>query len=498
MEETKNSPLLDEENLIRCITTAKELGCPKEQTTHFLSAAYAPYKWQWQFHSIARKADLKHGPTKIGVGGSRGPGKSHSIFAQCTLDDCQRVPNLKGLFLRQTGRAAKESMEDLVTKILAKRVAYELSGGVVKFGNGSKLMLGGFKDDKDIDKYIGIEYDFMAIEEVNQLTENKVMMLLGSMRTAKPDWRPRLYCSFNPGGTGHGFAKKTFVEPHRSGTEKDTAFIPATYNDNPNLNDEYRDYLEALPGQLGKAWREGDFDIMAGQYFTEWNHNVHVVEPFEIPEGWTKFASMDYGYEAPSAILWYAVDPDGKVYIYRELYKTGLTYSMLADEFATMTTHNEKISYLVCDPSIWNKDGRSDGGISGAEIFETRYREVTGRGIQLERGNNDRIQGWGVVREFLRVYKFGKEEKITSKLQIFENCYNLIRTIPLQIHDDKHPEDLDTTLDDHIEDSLRYGLMSKPKPKITNSEIEDRIFRDAMKRKRAGSRTGKFMSLFRK
>ena len=210
------------------------LECPKSQITHFLTSQYIPLPWQWKFHAEARLADFNQ-VTKIGVGGASGPGKSHAVFAQVTLDDCQSIPNLKFLFLRQTGKAARESFEDLISKVLRGKVkyTYNKTNNILNFENGSRVILGGFQDERDKDAFIGIEYDGIAIEELNQLTEDKVNKLLGSMRTTKEHWKPRLYASFNPGGIGHDFVKRLFIEAHRNGTETKTRFLPANYKDNP-------------------------------------------------------------------------------------------------------------------------------------------------------------------------------------------------------------------------------------------------------------------------
>ena len=484
--------------LEKCFLVAKNSGVPVDQARRLVESGYIPYPWQWRFHAAAREADRPNGPVQIGCGGSRGPGKSHAIFSQITLDDLQRVPNLKGLFLRQTGKAAKESFEDLVARVLSNKVQYEYGNSVLRFSNGSKAILGGFKDDRDIDKYVGIEYDIIGVEEGNQLSGEKKEMLRGSLRTSKDNWRPRWYESFNPGGIGHGEVKTKYILPYRLGLEKETRFIPATYKDNPNLNKEYIEYLESLEGQLGKAWREGNFDILAGQYFIEWSEKIHVVAPFEIPLDWRRFCALDYGL-VTSSLGWYAVSPEEQVYRYRELYKPNLTYTQLAEEFVSMTPSNEKIEYIAADPSIWNRDGRSEEAISGAEIFERRVRELTAnsqnRCPRLERGNNDRVVGWGVVREYLRPYQSkdpstGKEY-LTAKLQVFDTCPSLIRTMPLQVHDEHNPEDIDTDLEDHAPDELRYGMMSKPTPSKTVEEIAKKEFKEMIKRRNKGASKGK-------
>ena len=194
---------INQKHLAKCIETARKFNAPRQQVDDLLHRGHIPLPWQWEFHAIAREADRKGGPVDIGLGGARGPGKSHAILAQVALDDCQRVNGLKGLFLRQTGVAAQESFSDLIDKVVVGRVEYRRTGQTLSFPNNSRIILGGFKDERDIDKYIGIEYDVIIVEELNQLTEDKHTKLRGSLRTSKPNWRPRLYTSFNPGGIGH-------------------------------------------------------------------------------------------------------------------------------------------------------------------------------------------------------------------------------------------------------------------------------------------------------
>src|SRR3990167_6142999 len=216
------------EALAKCLKIAKESGVGQDQAKQLLERGYVPLPWQWRFHAAAREADFDNGPTDIGLGGARGPGKSHAVLSQAGLDDCQRVDNLKCLFLRQTGGAAKESFDDLVDKVIVGHVPYRRTGFLLEFANGSRILLGGFKDANDIDKYIGIEYDLMIVEELDQLTEDKYTKLRGSLRTSKPNWRPRIYTSFNPGGIGHAFVKQRYIIPYRKRNEKETRFIGST------------------------------------------------------------------------------------------------------------------------------------------------------------------------------------------------------------------------------------------------------------------------------
>ena len=489
----------------KMIKTAHEADCPRDQVENLVESGYIPLPWQWEFHAGAREADKDNGPTDIGLGGARGPGKSHATLSQAGLDDCQRIKGLKCLFLRQTGISAKESFEDLIEKTLLGHVEYTYSNNVLRFPNRSRILLGGFRDERDIDKYIGIEYDLIVFEELNQVTRERIDKLKGSLRTSKPNWRPRIYTSFNPGGIGHAWVKEQYIVPYREAMQRDTRFYPSTYKSNPFLNKEYITYLENLKGDLGRAWREGEWDLFAGQYFPEWSWDVHTVEAFEIPEDWRRFVAIDYGYTNPSCAIWFAIAPDGALYAYRELYETNLTYSALTEQIVAHTPKNERISYWVADPSIWAKRGEVVGALSGADIIQSTYKELmatqkrsygeplpTPERLILVKGNNDRMNGWAEVREYIKPFRKPKdgpnEERTTARLQVFRNCHNLIKTVPSMVHDEHKVEDLDTDAEDHAVDALRYGIMSKPTPAITEEKRVDAFFKKKMWRNKLKSR----------
>lgn len=425
----------DQETLLtKCVETAKRAGCPRDQVKRLIEAGYIPLPWQWEFHSAAREADKPEGPVDIGAGGARGPGKSHMVLSQAALDDCQRVPKLKGLFLRQTAIASKESFDDLIDKVILGHIPFERTNNVLRFTNGSRIILGGFQDEKDIDKYIGIEYDFIIVEELNQLTEEKYIKLRGSLRTSKPNWRPRMYTSFNPGGIGHSFIKNRYIEPFRAKTQSRTRFIGSTYKSNPYLNPEYITYLEELSGDIGKAWREGDWDLFAGQFFSEWRYDRHVVKPFPIPDHWIKLRSIDpAGRAGITSCHWYALDTEGNIWVYREYYQTGKDHDEHAKNIAKLS-EGESYPYTCIDGAAFSKLGLPE---TTAEVYERN-------GVKgLTPSMKNRIMGWNTVHEYLRW-----EEKDSlgllrePKIKFFSTCVNLIRNIPLAIHDDKNPEDI--------------------------------------------------------
>lgn len=267
----------------RMAIAMRDAHLPIDQAERFIGAGYVPLEGMLPFHAYAREADKSGGPEWIALGGKRGPGKSHTIMAQVGLDDCQRVKGLKVLFLRKIQKSAAESLEDVVLKVFAFTPHTPKMDGI-EFPNGSRIIIGGFKDEKDIEKYLGIEYDIIVIEEATQITETKKDKLRGSLRTSKPNWRPRIYLSTNADGVGLLWFKKMFVEPARKGIKGITRFLDVTHIRNPFVNAEYEAWLDGLTGALRKAWKDGDWDAFAGMAFPNFSYERHVIKPFEIPD----------------------------------------------------------------------------------------------------------------------------------------------------------------------------------------------------------------------
>lgn len=442
----------------RFALAVKRAGCSKDQITRFLDAGYVPQPKQLEFHAVARLADDPDGPDLIAMGGARGPGKSHCILAQSALDDCQRVEDLKCLFLRKKAKSARESFEDLIGRVVSGiQVNYVPSRSVLEFPNDSRILMGGFLNEKDIDTYLGIEYDEIIVEEANLLSKLKLDMLRGSLRTSKTNWRPRMYLSFNPGGVGHGHMKSTFVTPSRNKTEQYTRFIFSTYKDNAFVNPEYRRYLEGLSGWLGRAWRDGDMDIAAGQFFTNWRHDAHVIQPFDIPEGWRVWAAMDYGFTHYTVVYLLCADGDGNVYVIAEHAERRWLPQQHADAIKAMATRvvggMHRISAFVAGADVFAK--RESGN-----TIADQYADL---GIPLTPAKMDRINGWAKVLGLMG----DTEINIPVRLRIFSRCARLIECLPSLEHDPNRPEDVlkvDTDEDgnggDDPGDALRYGLMA--------------------------------------
>ncbi len=407
---------------------------PREQVHNLIKRGYLPFPKQILFHVAARACDYAGGPTKVGFGGARGPGKTTTTFAQVTLDDCQRVAGLKCLFIRQTQKAARESFDDLRLRILRHTPhKYNHSSGILNFPNGSRVILGGFANDKDIEKFLGLEYDLIAIEEDTQLSKTKKDKLLTCLRTSKQNWRPRSYHTTNPGGLDHANFKREFIEPFRKNSQSVTRFIPSLSSDNPALNVEYIEHLRNLTGWLRKAWLDGDWDIAAGQFFTNFRYDIHVCKPFAIPANWPVWACLDYGFTHPTA-AYLLTKGDGIIYVVAEHFRTKTLPATHADAIIRLfARHNVPLSRLknfVAGADVFQMRGDTHG-----KTIADQYRAA---GIRLRQAVQDREAGASLILSLLG----DAEHDIPPKLQIFETAVNLIEQLPAMVHNPNHPEDV--------------------------------------------------------
>src|SRR5580765_7808223 len=251
------------------LAAGREAGCPAHQMRNCALAGVVLQPRQLAASAAARLCDQADGPTAVGYGGARGGGKSHWLLAQMGADDCQRVPGLKCLLLRKVGKANAEHFEELQRRLF-KGLKREFSAyrGLLKFANGSQIQAGHYQAEKDIDNYLGLEYDVIGIEEATTLSARKHQDISTCSRTSKPNWRPRIYSTSNPGGIGHAWYRAKFIVPFRNGKESDTRFVSARVDDNRFNNPEYRRILEGLSGWQKRAWLDGEWDIAAGQFFT--------------------------------------------------------------------------------------------------------------------------------------------------------------------------------------------------------------------------------------
>ena len=443
------------------VAAALAAGCPADQVERFWQIRYVAQPRQLGFHAACRAADGPDGPSEIAFGGARGPGKSHALLAQMGADDCQRRPQLKCLLLRKVGKSGREHFEDLRLKLFRRLPhEYRRKDGCITFVNNSRIVLGHFKDEAEIDAYLGLEYDVIGVEEATTLTYRKYQGIQSCNRTSKADFRPRIYTTANPGGVGHAWYRRAFVLPYERGSETTTRFIPATIDDNRFINREYRASLDGLTGWLKRAWRYGDWDISAGQFFTTYRQEAHTVEPFPIPANWTVWLAMDYGFTHYNVIYLFAQDGDGVAYVVDELAERRWLPARLAPALAAMLgRHGVERSRLTC--FLAGRDCFSARPTNQGSIADQWAAE----GWVLDASDDDRINGAAEV-----LHRLGDVEAgIAPSLHIFRTCARLIECLPALEHDPRRPEDVlkwntdeDGMGGDDPYDALRYGLLAAP------------------------------------
>ena len=214
--------------------------------------------------------------------------------------------------------------------------------------------------------------------------------------------------------------------------------------------------LENLPDKIREAWLNGNWDVFAGQYFPEFNREIHVTDQYDIIDpSWRRYVTMDYGLDM-LACYWIALDPYEKAYVYRGIYEPNLIISAALEKIKERTPSDEKIYDYFAPPDLWNR--RQDTGKSVADIFADG-------GIHLTRVSNNRTQGWLALKEYFRVYK-DEQEQDTSNIVILDSCTNLIRSIPQLQHDTKKIGDVATQPHEitHAPDALRYFVSGRPTP----------------------------------
>jgi hypothetical protein len=406
------------------------------------------------------QTDFLAAPEKdVLYGGAAGGGKSYAMLID-PLRYAHRAAH-RGLILRRSMPELRELIDK--SRELYPRAfpgcKYREVEKLWNFPSGAKIEFGFLERDADVYRYQGQAYSWIGFDEITHLpTEFGWNYLASRLRTTDSDIIPYMRCTANPGGVGAHWVKKRYIlpsEPNESFRGEDgltRKFIPARLDDNPYLAEDgrYEEMLKALPAIQRKQLLEGNWEIAEGAAFTEFEAETHIVTPFEIPIGWERIKGIDYGYASESACVWGCVDPsDGTLIIYRELYRKGLTGVDLGHLIAEMEIEDPFSVPGILDTAAWAKTGST-----GPTVGEALMRI----GHKLRRADKNRIQGKIQIHEYLRVQQSGR-----PKLQIFNNCPNLIRELQSIPLDKTNPEDVDTRASDHAYDALRYLIMSRPR-----------------------------------
>ena len=448
----------------RYFLVGRRAGCPQDQMERFQVADAILQERQLAASAAARLCDRADGPTAVGYGGARGGGKSHWLLAQMGVDDCQRVPGLKCLLLRKVVKSNLEHFEDLRRKLFTN-LGHEFSAfrGILTFRNGSRIIAGHFQNEKDIDAYLGLEYDVIGIEEATTLTARKYQDITTCCRTSKPNWRPRIYSTTNPGGVGHGWYRKRFIEPWQRHAETETRFVAARVTDNRWNNPEYMRVLEGLTGWQRRAWLDGDWDIAAGLFFTTLRREVHIVSDFDETRAREWFCALDYGFTHYTVVLLGCTDGDGNLFVVDEH----------AERLWLPQRHAPAIAAMLARHSISGRRleiGDLKRFVAGADVFSRQSDGSTvasqyGKlGITLRPANMERVSGWAEI-----LHRFGDPANgVKPRLFVHERCARLVECLPALQHDPNRPEDVlkvdcdeDGAGGDDAADTLRYLVATK-------------------------------------
>jgi len=404
---------------------------------------------------------------EVFYGGARGGGKSYAMLVD-PLRYCDKQKH-RALLIRRTMPELRDLInhsQQLYPKAYpgAKWREQEKEW---KFPSGARIEFGYAENLTDALRYQGQSYTWIGIDELPQYpTQDIYNFLRSSLRSVDPDIPVFMRATGNPGNVGSQWVKEVFVDPAEPNTKFDIdiktptgvkkisrRFIPAKLQDNPYLmqTDDYYAMLASLPEVQRKQFLDGNWEAFEDSSFPEFNKDLHIVKSFDIPRNWMKFRAADWGYSSPACCLWFAIDFDNNIFVYRELYTKKLTADLFAQKVVELED-GEYIRYGVLDSSTWARRGDI-----GPSIAETMIQEGC-RWRPSDRSPRSRIAGKLEIHKRLKV----DEDTGFPTLFIFDNCVNLIRTLPMLPTDKNNPEDVDTHAEDHAYDALRYGCMSRP------------------------------------
>lgn len=395
-------------------------------------------------------------------GGAAGGGKSQAQIRDAFIY-ALKYPKSKQLILRRTYPELEKSLVRTTLELYPKSLyRYNSSKHTGTFINGSIIDFGYCDNENDVYKYQSAEYDVIRFDELTHFTESMYTYLISRCRGAN-DYPKQIKSATNPGGVGHTWVKERFIdigppnEVHMVG-QTDRVFIPSRVTDNLALlekDPDYIDRLENLDGDTKRALRDGCWDLKDGMFFAEFQREVHTCRPFDIPQHWRRYRALDYGLDM-LACYWVALSDTGRAYVYRELYQSGLIASDAAKQILADSPKDEDIHATYAPPDLWNR--HQDTGRSTAEIFAKE-------GLRLTRANNDRVQGWLDVKEWLRVHE-DEQGQLAADLCIFDVCINLIRTLPALQYDVHNRNDTAREPHEltHAPDALRYFIAGRPAP----------------------------------
>lgn len=425
-----------------------------------------------------QKLFLKATKKNVAFGGARGGGKSWSVRTKAKLL-AVRFSGIRILIVRRTYPELINNHINILRKELIGIAKYNDKDKVLKFYNGSTINFMYCAKDSDLDRLQGVEFDVIFLDEATQLSEYQMKSITACLRGVN-NFPKRVYYTCNPNGQGLQYIKRVFIDRRFNDDEdpEDYEFIQSLVTDNVALMKSQPDYikqLESLPPKIRDAWLYGKWDVYEGQFFEEFSDKpehyidrqwTHVIEPFEIPDGWTIYRSFDWGYARPFSCAWWAIDYDGVAYRILELY--GCTKQPNEGIKWTPEEVFKKIHEIETEHR-WLKGkkiyGVADSAIWDAQTGESIYERACKHQVFFEKSDKNRLAGWMQCH-----YRMMFDENGFPMVYVFKNCKAFIRTIPLLIYDEHKPEDLDTSMEDHVADEFRYFCMCRPiKPRMAKT-----------------------------
>ena len=401
--------------------------------------------------------------SEVLFGGAAGGGKSYGQIVDALLF-ALRYPRSKQLVLRRSFPELEKSLIRASLSLYPRQIySFNASSHVGRFKNGSIIDFGYLAAENDVYQYQSAEYDVIRFDELTHFTEAQYVYLLSRVRGANP-YPKQIKSSTNPGGVGHVWVKRRFVDGAAGGVPfigeggLSRVFIPSLLSDNGFLlrgDPEYGRRLSTLPERERRALLHGDWNVFEGQYFSEFSERLHVIPPIEIPAHWRKYRSVDYGLDR-LACLWIAVSPDEKCYVYRELCESDLPIGEAARRITELTPRGEDVYATLAPPDLFCRS--QETGKTKASIFSEH-------GVNFTRTSNDRECGWLAVKELLS----GRDGE--PRLRIFSTCRELIKCLPALTVDKLRPTDCSTEPHEltHAPDALRgFAIFrSRPAPAVT-------------------------------
>ena len=427
------------------------------------------------------RAKCKH----VGYGGARGGGKSWALRTKAKLL-AFRYAGIKILIIRRSYPELEANHINIMYAELVPQFAkYNRTDKLMTFPNGSTIKFQYCQRDADLQRIQGTEYDIIMLDECTMLTEYQMKAITACCRGVN-DFPHRIYYTTNPGGPGHQYIKRIFIDKTYTKFEDpdDYTFIQALVDDNTALMEaqpEYVNQLDALPDKLREAWRFGRWDVFEGQVFTEWTNDpehyqdrkwTHVIDPFTVPQDWTIYRGFDWGYAKPFSVGWYAIDKENRIYRIRELY--GCTGSPDVGVEWDVTEVAHKIAEIeredpllkgrhiigIADPAIFQENG-------GPSIAEEMQKAAH---IIFRRGDHQRLAG-----KMQTHYRLAFNDDGIPMFYCFNTCKHFLRTIPALMYSETQVEDIDTHMEDHQYDEWRYVCMARPigpREKTTKKKID--------------------------